>query len=183
MPVKFMFANPQLKTWMLLHQTFNAVFKCEDILFAKAGLTTQQHAVLMAIKYIKAPATPTEIAQWTDRNVSATTMIVGRMDKDGLVKRIRDTDDRRLVRVIITEKGQNILDKATVIAWGLIQEILSGISTEDMQTLADLLEKIRQKAFEYSNPGDVLGEVKVDERRNMTKFMTRVRAAKEQNQQ
>jgi len=179
MPVKFMFENPQLKTWMLLHQTFNGISKCEDIVFAKAGLTTPQYIILMAIKYIKAPTTPSEISQWTDRNVSTITMLVKRMEKDRLVERIRVKRDRRFVEVVATEKGKMLLDKATIIAWSLVQEILSVVSEEELNSLDNILERIRQKVFSYSSPNQVMGEIYVHEARNMKELMARIRLEKE----
>jgi DNA-binding MarR family transcriptional regulator len=89
MPMQFMFDNQQLKTWLLLHQTYNNISKCEDIIFARAGLTTQQHTILMAIKFMDGTATPSRISQWTDINIISVTMITNRMEKEGLVERVR----------------------------------------------------------------------------------------------
>jgi len=124
--VKFEFENLFMRVWLLLHQTNNLVLKCEDQVFTKFGLNTEQHAVLMAIKYIDDPVTPTGVAQWLDRNTNSISLIVERMVKAGLVRRIRDLRDRRSVRLVITSNGKEILDKATVAGWELVQEILSG---------------------------------------------------------
>lgn len=174
MPVEFLFENPLLKTWMLLHQTYNSVSKSEDMVFANTGLTTQQHAVLMAIKYLKNPATPTEIANWVDRNQNSITLIVDRMEKAGLVERVRDVGDRRSHRVQMTEKGKKTLDHATIAGWELIQQILSGLSESEMSTLTTLLQKVRQKAFEYAAPAETMEEVQIDEQKNMAEFLARV---------
>jgi len=115
-----------MRVWLLLHQTNNLVLKCEDRVFGKHGLGTEQHAVLLAIKYIDDPVTPTDVAQWLDRNTNSISLIVERMVKAGLVRRIRDLRDRRSVRLVITSNGKEILDKATVAGWELVQEILSG---------------------------------------------------------
>ena len=64
MPVKFGFENLLMRVWLLLHQTYNMVVKCEDQVFGKHGLSTEQHAVLLAIKYIDDPVMPTDVAQW-----------------------------------------------------------------------------------------------------------------------
>jgi|GEM_PF-149765 len=182
MPVKFVFENPLFMAWMLIHQTYNMVLKCEDLVFSKTGLTTQQHAVLIAIKYINAPATPTEIARWVDRNVNSITLIADRMEKDGLVKRARDLKDRRTLRLVMTEKGEEALDRSTVAGWGLIQEVLAVLSEDEMRTLVNLLERVRQKAFDYAYPGQVMEEVTRDEQKNMTQFLTRVRQQNEKDQ-
>ncbi len=161
MPVKFQFTNQRLMTWLLCRQTYNLVFKCEDAVFVKAGLTTQKHAVLAAVNYIDDPVTVTEVANWLDRNPNGISTLVDRMEKDCLVKRIRNLRDRRSVRLIMTRKGKDIFEQATISGWELTQEILSCLSDEDVRTLNSLFERLREKAFEYLNPGKVMEEIKI----------------------
>ena len=160
MPVKFQFTNQRLMTWLLFRQCYNSVFKCEDAVFAKAGLTTQKHAVLAAVNYIDNPVTVTEVAHWLDRNPNGISMLVDRMEKDGLVNRVRDLRDRRSVRLVMTRKGKDLFEQATIAGWELVQEILSHLSDEDIRTLNSLLDRMREKAFEYLNPGEVMEEIK-----------------------
>ena len=160
MPVKFQFANQRLKAWILCRQTYNLVYKCEDAVFAKAGLTTQKHAVLAAVNYIDDPVTVTEVAHWLDRNPNGISTLVDRMEKDGLVKRARDLRDRRAVRLVMTRKGNDIFKQATISGWELVQEILSCLSDEDIRTLNSLLDRMREKAFEYHSPGEVIEKIK-----------------------
>jgi DNA-binding MarR family transcriptional regulator len=127
MPVNFLFSNPLLQVWMLLHQTHNSLVRCEEIVFAKTGLTAQQHAILMAISYIEGPATPTEIANWVDRKVNSITLIVDRMEKAGLVRRVRDVPDRRSHRLELTDKGKKALAQGINTSWTLIQELISSL--------------------------------------------------------
>jgi DNA-binding MarR family transcriptional regulator len=161
MPVKFVFDNSQMAAWMLLHQTYNSLLKCEDTVFPKIGLTTQQHSILMAIKYSDAPATPTQIADWVDRNTNSITLIVDRMEKNGLVKRVRDIKDRRSLRIAMTPKGERVLQKSVVVGRELISEIMSQLPDDETQLLLQLLEKVRVKALKYCNSEKDLREVKI----------------------
>ena len=160
MSVKIQFTNQRLMVWILCRQTHNLIYKCEDAVFAKTGLTTQKHAVLAAVNYIDDPVTVTEVAHWLDRNPNGISALVDRMEKDGLVKRARDLRDRRLVRLVKTRKGKDIFEQATIAGWELVQEILSHLSDEDIRTLNSLLDMMREKAFEYLNPGKVMEEIK-----------------------
>ncbi len=174
MPVKFTFDNPLLRTWLLLHQTSNLVVKAEDAVFGKEQLTSQQHAVLLAMKYIEGPVTPSVIGHWLDRNTNTITTLVDRLEKDGLVKRVRDLRDRRSVRLEMTAKGKEAIDRATVTGWQLVEDILGGLSEDDLRTLINLLEIVRGRAFDYLNPGKALEEVKPkDEAGNMARFLAR----------
>jgi DNA-binding MarR family transcriptional regulator len=174
MTVNFGLDNLSHGVWLLLHQTHDAVLKCEDKVFGRHGLTTEQHAVLLAMKYIDGPATPTRVARWLGRNPNSVSMIVDRMVKVGLVRRIRDLPDRRAVRLVIASKGKEMLDRATVAGWELVQELLSVLSEEDMRSLSRLLELVRGEAIRYLNPGDVAEEIRLGDASNMARFMKRV---------
>ena len=175
MPVKFQFMDQRLQTWLLCHQTYDSVYRCEEAVFAREGLSTQQHAVLMAIKYIKGPVTVSELAHWLERNQNGISTLVDRMVKDGLVIRKRELPDRRSVRLVMTKKGKDILEQATMSGWELVQEILSCLSDEDMRTLNSTLERMREKALGYLNPDKSLEEIKTDEVKNMPRFLARMK--------
>ena len=171
MPIKFEFENPDKKAWVLLRQTYNLVLKCEDRVFSKHELTTEQHAVLMAIKHISGPVRITDIARWLDRSVNSVSMIIDRMVKAGLVRRVRDRKDRRTVFVTITSQAEKAYVPASVAGWGLIQEILSPLSNEDKRTLIRLLETLRDKTYDYLDSGGVVEEVRRNETENMAQLM------------
>ncbi len=144
-------------------------------MFAKVGITTQQHAVLIAIKYINDPVTPTDVANWLDRNTNAITLIVDRMEKYGLVKRVRNLRDRRSLRLVMTRKGGKLLKQATVPAWELVQELLSCLSEEELKTFNRIMGKVREKAFQYLYPGEVMEEIRMNEAENMARFSAKTR--------
>jgi DNA-binding MarR family transcriptional regulator len=171
MPVKFKFENPDKGAWVLLRQTYNLVLKCEDQVFSEYKLTTEQHAVLMAVKHISGPVRITDIARWLDRSVNSVSMIIDRMVKAGLVRRVRDRKDRRTVFVSMTSKAEKAYVPATVAGWGLIQEILSPLSDEDKHTLIRLLETLRDKTYDYLDSGEVVEEVRRNETENIAQFM------------
>ena len=173
MPVKFIFNNPQMDVWMLIHQTYYSVLRCEEKLFTGTGLTTQQHAILMAIKNADGPATPTQIADWVDRNLNSITLIVDRMEKSGLVKRVRDVRDRRSLRIVMTEKGEQYLKQNTTMSWQLIKDLLKVLSEEEMRQLAGLLEKVRQQAIEQCNGKKSLREVNISEQQHLSEFLNK----------
>ncbi len=172
MPVKFAFGNPILGAWALYRQTYNSITRCEEALFAKLGLTPQQYMVLLAIKYIHGPVTPTDVANWLDRNTNSITLIVDRMEKDGLVTRVRDLPDRRALRLVITPKGKEAFDRATGPGWELIQEIMSCFSEEELKTFIRLLGKMRGKTFEYLNIREV-EEVQAKDAENIARLLTK----------
>jgi len=171
MPIKFEFENKDKGAWILLRQVHNLVLKCEDRVFGEHGLTTEQHAVLMAIKHINGPVRITDIARWLDRSVNSVSMIIDRMVKAGLVRRARDRKDRRTVFVTMTSQAEKAYVVASVVGWELIQEILSPLSDEEKLNLIRLLETLRDKTYDYLGAGGVVEEVRKNETRNMAQLM------------
>jgi DNA-binding MarR family transcriptional regulator len=163
MPIKFKFENLDKGAWVLLRQAYNLILKCEDRVFSEYKLTTEQHTVLMTIKHISGPVRITDIARWLDRSVNSVSMIIDRMVKAGLVTRKRDRKDRRTVFVSMTSKAEKAYVPATAAGWGLTQEILSPLSDEDKRTLIRILEALRDKAYDYLEPGEVVEEVRRSE--------------------
>jgi DNA-binding MarR family transcriptional regulator len=171
MPIKFEFENLDKGVWILLRQTQNLVSRCEDRVFSEHEITTERHAVLMAMKHIDGPVRPTDVARWLDLSVNSVSMIIDRMVKAGLVKRVRDRKDRRTVFLTTTSKAEKAYVLASVAGWELIQEILSPLSDKDKRTLIKLLEKLRDKTYDYLGSGEVAEVVRRGEMENMAQLM------------
>jgi MarR family transcriptional regulator, organic hydroperoxide resistance regulator len=160
MPVKLKLTNPVLHSWILLRHTADSISKCEEDLFADMDITYQQFIVIMSIKYIPGPVTQTDVAKWLDRNNNSITLIIDRMVKTDLVKRARDLPDRRAVRLVITPKGEKLFKHALTPANRYLCEIMSCLSEKETKVLTGILEKIREKTFEYRKISEKVKTVK-----------------------
>jgi len=150
--------NIDMKLWLLLHRVRDALVLCEDSIFRKYGLTMEQFAVLAAVKS-RGPLRPTDLAFILERRTNSITMLVDRMVKAGLVRRTRDRIDRRVVRVSLTNKGENALKPATPAGWEFIQKILSTLSYKDKYAVASLLEILKCEFRGYLNPEVDMAEI------------------------
>jgi MarR family transcriptional regulator, organic hydroperoxide resistance regulator len=175
MPVKFKFDNPMLKTWLLLHQTYNLILKAEEIVFNQLGISPQYNGVLMVMKYTHGPITVSVVANWLDRNSNTISMLLDRMQRDGLIERVRSARDRREIHLVLTSKGKEIIEKATALGWRLIQDILGDIPEGDLRTLISQLELIRGRTFKFLSPGRSIEEAKtIEGADDMSRLMERV---------
>jgi len=152
-----------LKLWRQVYQTYTLLKKCEDQILAEYGLTTEQYSVLGAIDYFTGPTKITDVARWLERSTNSISMIVDRMVKAGLVRRIRDRSDRRVVHVVNTSKGENALKPATQASLAVIRKILLQLSYEDRNTLLSLLGTMKYEILTYLNPEIDIEEVKREE--------------------
>jgi DNA-binding MarR family transcriptional regulator len=89
------------------------------------GLTAPQ---LWALKTLArgGPLTTGELAQALLVHQSSTSLLIQRLERRGLVRRVRQKDDRRFVRVELTERGAGIAADAPAAAQG---RLLHGLET------------------------------------------------------
>jgi len=152
-----------VRLWRQVYQTYTLLKKCEDQIFEGYGLTTEQFAVLSAIDYFGGPVKVTTIALWLERSTNSVSMLVDRMVKAGLLRRVRDRNDRRVMNVFIASKGKGALKPATVASLDVVRKIMSPLSFEEGGTLLSLLETIKYEILVYLNPGMDLEETKTKE--------------------
>jgi DNA-binding MarR family transcriptional regulator len=74
----------------------------------RSGLTPESWAVLEHLR-LAGPLTVTEAGRHMDRAQSVMSEIVDRLEKKGLLRRLRDERDRRRVLVWLTREGQDRL--------------------------------------------------------------------------
>jgi len=159
MAVNFESQNIDMKLWLLMHRVRDALVLCEDSILREYGLTMEQFAVLAAVKSRGGSLRPTDLAFILERSANSVSMLVDRMVKAGLVKRTRDRRDRRVVRVSLTNKGENALKPSTPAVWEFIQKILSPLSYKDKHTIASLLETVKCEFLGYLNPEVDMAEI------------------------
>ena len=130
-----------------------------DRTLSECGLTMEQYLVLVNIKYNDAPMRITDLASWLERSTNSMSMLVDRMVKAGLLRRIRDKHDRRVVNVFLTSKAETALEQAGPASWEFTQLAMSALSDEDKLTFANLGKAVNCKLLEYLNPGADTGAV------------------------
>jgi len=70
---------------------------------------------------------------------STTTDLVDRMEKNGLVERIRDTEDRRVVRIVPLDKGKSVIKEVISKRQEYLGEVMSNLSDDEKDTISKSL--------------------------------------------
>lgn len=104
------------------------------------GLTGPQ---LWAIKTIaqEAPIMVSEIARHMYLHPATVVGILDRLEKQGLVVRIRSTEDRRVVKVELTGQGRALVKKSPEVAQGLL---VAGLEKLDAKKLLNIVQGLDQ---------------------------------------
>ena len=103
-------------------------------------VTPRQAHVLTCIYELGDKANLNELAERTERNLNTLSINMTKLERAGLVNKIRDTPKSTKLRFELTEKGLNIYQEARKIKSA--KKIMSALSEEERQQLIALLEKI-----------------------------------------
>jgi MarR family transcriptional regulator, organic hydroperoxide resistance regulator len=75
---------------------------------------------------------------------STTTDLVDRMEKNQLVLRVKDPNDRRVVRIHLLEEGERIIDEVIKKRQAYLHGVLKNSSTSEIESLKANLLKLHQ---------------------------------------
>lgn len=83
-----------------------------------------------------------EIAQFLNVAVNSVTSIVDNLEKKKLVRRVRSDEDRRIVRVELTDAGRLIYQDALDVNMKLFRTMLGALTAEEQEVFLMLIRKI-----------------------------------------
>lgn len=110
----------------------------------RASLTLTQYNALRILRGAHPDVLPcSEVGERMVTPVPDVTRLLDRLEGAGLVSRCRDTKDRRVVNVGITEHGLERLGELDDPLERYLEELLSPLDRGDLRTLIRLLERAR----------------------------------------
>ncbi len=137
------FKNPHQKAAINLIYTVGWMRDKTKCVFEAEDITAQQFNILRILRgSFPDPLSTLQIRERMLEKMSDTSRIVDRLIAKGLVKKITCKNDRRLVDVIITDKGKKLLERLDI-RQDEIDAVLGNLSEKDANILSDLLDKIR----------------------------------------
>jgi DNA-binding MarR family transcriptional regulator len=79
---------------------------------------------------------------------STTTDLIDRMEKNELLRRVKDEKDRRVVRIHLLEEGKRIIDEVITKRQNYLQDVLTNFTTSEVASLNENLTKLHQEMKE-----------------------------------
>ncbi|WP_176478322.1 MarR family transcriptional regulator [Mesorhizobium sp. WSM3876] len=112
--------------------------------FARFGLQQGEFDVLATLRRSGAPyaLTPTDLYEATMVTSGAMTARLDRLEKADLIRRAPHPSDRRGIVVQLTTKGRELTDEALDAHVANEHQILAGLTREEREILASLLQKL-----------------------------------------
>jgi DNA-binding MarR family transcriptional regulator len=108
------------------------------------GLTPEQSHVLYILNKNGGKTTINRIVRVTQRQHHSISTLINRMTRQGLVSKIKTPDDNRKYDVVITKKGQSLLNKTPHES---IKNVFSCMSEKDKKEFAAHLVSLDKRAY------------------------------------
>jgi len=138
-----------LKAWLRLRQGSEAVEKVLGKDLDRQGSTLAQLDILAALDASEKPPTPGHLADYLFREQHSVSAQLSRMWRAGQVKKTRQKDDQRIVKVSLTPKGKERLAGIKQTGMGQAREIVAAaLSEQELAQFDRLAKKVRDKALE-----------------------------------
>ena len=130
--------------WLVAH--LRVVVAASPVVWAGRGMTLLQLSALHLISAL-APLTLTDLAQALGTRLQATSAMVDRLTRTGLVCRTRDPLHRRRVQLTLTADAEPIVGETDLDTARRLQAVLTGMSPQTHRHLIDILiDTIRRSA-------------------------------------
>jgi len=105
------------------------------------SVNAEQWCVISMLKF-QHQATQTDIGLFLGYDKVKVLRLIADLEKDGIVKRSTDRDDKRFKIVRLTEKGSETYRKIEVLARDTLAEATSGLSDAEVRNCISMLKKI-----------------------------------------
>jgi len=112
-----------------------------------SDLTNDQHYTLRYINKV-GTCTSSELAEVFDVKKSAITAIITRMWEKGLIQRTRDENDRRVVYLTLTDKGNELFLKTEERIHSLVESFISKFEQSEIVQFLKTYDKVNEILLE-----------------------------------
>jgi DNA-binding MarR family transcriptional regulator len=115
-----------------------------DRWLAPIGLTFESFSLIVTLRRSGPPyeLNPTALYRESLLSSGAITNRIDRVEREGLVRRLPDPNDRRGTIVQLTAKGRKLADRSIQVHFEALKETLSGLDRAEREQLAKLLSKL-----------------------------------------
>lgn len=131
-----------IKIWKVFGQIGKLHYMKNHKVLENLGVYSGQPPLLMLLR-VKDGQSQKELAEHLMIKPATVNVMIKRMEKSGFVRKDQDTEDLRTSRIFLSEKGKKISDELCSLHKKESAECLEGFSEEELETLYDLLCKIR----------------------------------------
>lgn len=106
---------------------------------------------ILFILWLEDNITISELSKRTGLAKTTLTSMLDRLEHQGQLKRVMSTDDRRAIRIILTEKAHSLKDQYETARDTMKKINFKGFSSDEIEDFEDKLIKILNNLSEYAD--------------------------------
>ncbi len=125
----------------LVVRTARSMKKSLDTRLTEYRITSSQYTVLSALGKDDCLSL-SEISKRVYLDKPAITALADYLEKEGLVERRRTPEDRRVIRLCLTEKGRDLHRRFEAIAQSVDEELISDLTASELELFRSVLNRI-----------------------------------------
>src|SRR5579863_7616042 len=108
---------------------------------AELGITSTQASILFMVASGRC-LVAADLARDYGIDASAVTRLIDRLEKRGLLTRVRSSEDRRVVRLALTPEGYELAARMPEIFTSVLDKLLAGFTPEEVGFLKSMLRRV-----------------------------------------
>lgn len=139
------YLSPNYCLWIFLAQTRDVLLRARQKELDIHNVSGRRVVTLFFLHALGGEVTPAELARWLVRERHSVWELINRMEKQGLVRKVKDLNKGNRVKVVLTEEGRAYYLSTKQES---INRIMSVLSEKERKQLWLCLKKIREKALE-----------------------------------
>lgn len=133
----------QIPLYLALPQLVHRYFACCYVRLEKLDLHPGQVHLLLALRD-HAGETQVELGRRLHIKAPTVTVMLDKMERQGLVERRQDKQDKRKLRIYLTSEGTAITQRAHAVICGIFDTLMEGISAEELAAFRDIVDRMNQ---------------------------------------
>jgi len=138
-------AKQDIELYALLIEATDAIRKARQKELNEHNIDMAWSGILLTIGALGDRATPVAIGQWLLRERHSVSELLSKMEKAGLLTKVRDLERKNRVRVVLTSKGNKVYHQSST--GKIVPRIISSLSKEERQQLKLHLHTLKNEAL------------------------------------
>jgi MarR family transcriptional regulator, 2-MHQ and catechol-resistance regulon repressor len=133
--------DPAIQSYVRLIRTAEAMHSEVSRGLVSEGLTASQFSTLKVLAHRGALA-QRDIAKYLLRTGGNVTVVLDNLERRGLIERIRDTQDRRVIHAGLTPEGRSLFERVYPPHLDRIRRAMAALEEEECGHLVGILNKL-----------------------------------------
>ncbi len=134
------FTNNRIKALLNILYTASWISNCQNEFFKSYGISPQQYNILRILNGADEPLNVQVIKERMIERAPNATRLMDKLCAKDYIKRLPSEHDRRVVKIIITKQGKELLQ---AIPNNFNKDLLKNLNEQEAEELSNLLDKMR----------------------------------------